>query len=60
MVIALTHLGDITGRSVTDTSEDRTLERYYWREPPLKGSAERDRGTGDAEKVNDQKGNMIG
>src|SRR5674536_114260 len=47
----LTHLGDITGSSVTDTSEDRALKSYRWGEPPLKGSTERDGGAGDAEDV---------
>ena len=44
VVVAVTHLGDIAGCSVTDSPEDRALERYRWREPPLIGSAEREGG----------------
>ncbi len=44
VIVAVTHLGDITGCSVTDPPEDRALERYRWREPPLIGSTEREGG----------------
>ena len=51
MVVAVTHLGDITGRGIADTGEGRALERYRSREPPLKGSAERNGRAGDPEDV---------
>ncbi|MGA2527354.1 MAG: hypothetical protein ABSF79_12190 [Smithellaceae bacterium] len=49
MVVAVTHLGDITGRGIADAAEGRALERYRSREPPLKGSAKRDGRAGDPE-----------
>ena len=51
VVVALAYLGDIAGRGIADAAEGRPLERYRSREPPLKGSPERDGGAGNAEDV---------